>query len=74
MVAPTILITKYENLKIEPSQCRKVRLPYFAVYNVLYFAQIFGGKNRDVYYTWVVLIPYLYKWFDSFIYAYALKV
>ena len=39
------------------------KLLYFAVYNAQFFSQIIEGKNKDVYYTWVVLIPYLYKCF-----------
>ena len=36
------------------------QLPYFAMYNVLFLAQIFEGKNKDAHYTSVVLILYLH--------------
>ena len=60
-----------------PKGCRfdpkSGHIPYFALYNVHFFAQIFEGKNKDAHHTWVVLIPYLYV-FNSFIYVYVLKV
>ena len=40
-----------------------ILLLYFAVYYAQFFAQIFEGKNKDVHYTWVVLIQYLFKCF-----------
>ena len=33
------------------------------MYNEQLFAQNFEGKINNVYYIWVVLIPYLYKCF-----------
>ena len=31
------------------------------------FCQNFWGKNKDAHYTWVVLIPYLFKCFNSYL-------
>ena len=39
---------------------------HLAVYNTHLFAQIFEGKNKDAYYTWAVLIPYLHQCFRFF--------
>ena len=49
-----------------------INIPYFAMYNVHYFWPNFSGKNEDVHYPWVVLFPYRYKCFNSFICAYVL--
>ena len=51
------------------------QVPYFAMYNAHFFCPNFLGKNKDAYYTWVVLTPYIYiNVFNSFIHAPALKV
>ena len=60
--------TSFRRVRSEPLLRSHVGLAvqeflYSAVYNAHLFAQIFEEKNKDVHYTWVVLILYLYKCF-----------